>query len=477
MVMSTNLKTQHSDLLSSITCFLQSLLEVAIFRSWRILSFFGAWAAAVCLINDKVHSLALQPTLLTVGGTVLGFVISFRTTTSYDRYNEGRRLWSQIVFATRTFARTVWFHVPEDTTGDDTLPKDEAKVRTLIEKKTVINLLEGYAAATKHYLRGEDGIAYKDVHPFVQYLPSYPIPPSIPPNDAAQVNGESSCPTAGEKQKQDECAILARPSSVALTNTSTLRHGSRSASGDCSGASTLPRVQTDLLPSEMPPDRSLKAQYLGLRDKVYKKPQDRRAACRHAFDRAQNVPLEISFYLSSYIAALEARNDKIVPKLEHPTTTLLHTSLSQLVEALSGLERILTTPVIYSRHLTVLTVMYCLLLPFQTLESLGWFTIPATVLASFMFFGFLVAGAELENPFGYDKNDLDMQSFVHGVIRKELHAITSKPTPNPRVWAFSDLNNNLFPSCTARDGILPAEWVERGSEAMLKALEDHVCCD
>lgn len=45
-------------------------------------------------------------------GTVLGFVISYRTTASFERYNEGRRYWSQIILASRTFARTVWFHVP-----------------------------------------------------------------------------------------------------------------------------------------------------------------------------------------------------------------------------------------------------------------------------------------------------------------------------------------------------------------------------
>ena len=36
----------------------------------------------------------------------------YRTTSSFERYNDGRKLWSQIVLATRTFARTTWFHVP-----------------------------------------------------------------------------------------------------------------------------------------------------------------------------------------------------------------------------------------------------------------------------------------------------------------------------------------------------------------------------
>ena len=35
---------------------------------------------------------------------------------------------------------------------------EEIKVRVLFEKKTAINLLEAFAVAVKHYLRGEDGI-------------------------------------------------------------------------------------------------------------------------------------------------------------------------------------------------------------------------------------------------------------------------------------------------------------------------------
>lgn len=39
----------------------------------------------------------------------------------------------------------------------------ELKARALIEKKSVINLLEAFAVAAKHYLRGEDGIYYRCV--------------------------------------------------------------------------------------------------------------------------------------------------------------------------------------------------------------------------------------------------------------------------------------------------------------------------
>lgn len=48
------------------------------------------------------------------------------------------------------FASETYPSGPED--------KDENRARILVEKKTAINLLEAFAVAVKHYLRGEDGI-------------------------------------------------------------------------------------------------------------------------------------------------------------------------------------------------------------------------------------------------------------------------------------------------------------------------------
>src|SRR5258706_7215070 len=71
-------------------------------------------------------------------------VISYRTSSSFERYNEGRRYWSTIVYNSRTFARTVWFHVPDIATTDGA-DDAEKRARTLVEKKTVLNLVEGFA--------------------------------------------------------------------------------------------------------------------------------------------------------------------------------------------------------------------------------------------------------------------------------------------------------------------------------------------
>lgn len=138
-------------------------------------------------------------------GTVLGFVISYRTTASFERYNEGRRLWSQIIMGSRTLARTIWFHVPGmsfptslrppcmpnrvpvrvrtetmPSASNDPSTLEQRKARVLIEKKTVINLIEAFGVAVKHYLRGEEGVYYVDLFHLVKFLPSYALPAGLP---------------------------------------------------------------------------------------------------------------------------------------------------------------------------------------------------------------------------------------------------------------------------------------------------------
>ena len=95
------------------------------------------------------------------------------------------------------------------------------------------------------------------------------------------------------------------------------------------------------------------------------------------------------------------------------------------------------------------------------------------------------------DPFGYDKNDLNMDHFTRNIIRNELRALTAFPPPAPDVWAFSPRNDRLFSHvrtvdpAASSDGVGsgitpsvvdvgPAEWVQRGPQAILDALSRAV---
>nr|GAT50619.1 predicted protein [Mycena chlorophos] len=529
--------------------FINALLATALFRCWHILLFFAAWSTCITVLDNHHFKVRIPVTLLTVVGTVLGFIISYRTTSSFERYNEGRRYWSQIILASRTFARSVWFHVPDQAPQPG---RDAAVMRSrgMVEKKTVINLIEAFGVAVKHYLRGEDGIYYQDLYYLVKFLPAYALPAGIPSNaDLTNMEGEAngglsprsrpsdasarggptldnpgsflyqrtdpstsmsaphlplpatspgkiSIPDSvpeGRRQNIPPPLMISPPTRRNTLDEKTPNAEVRSVTSLRSGISGLqsPGVgepqkiilaKTDeayLLPAKMPPKYhlfdlfpfSLLVRSLTKRGKELKGKKAARLRAKMLREKekgSHNLPLEISLYLSSYISALQTRK-----QIDVPTTNNLIAALNQLVDALTGLERILTTPVPYSYsiHLWVVATIYCLTIPSQVVATMAWLTIPATIILAFIFFGFLVAGEEIENPFGYDKNDLNLDHFTHSIIRSELRAITSAAAPDPERWIFAAENDMLFVGNVELDErVGPDTWVKRGSGPMLAAL-------
>ncbi|KAJ1300572.1 hypothetical protein OPQ81_002226 [Rhizoctonia solani] len=503
----TDLTHELSQSKRAIPRLCQSILATALFRCWYLIVLLTAWAACIALINDKVRNLSIQPTLLTAFGTILGFVISYRTSSAFERYNEGRRLWSAIILASRTFSRTVWFHVPDDPTTAVRVSSDEAsqldskvaRARTLIEKRTTINLIEAFSIAVKHYLRGEDGIDYQDLYKLVKFLPAYALPDGIRAqiDCGSEVGNEviKESPVA-ETRRQHSWASgvttypnmpqLADGIRITIQDDETRPSQVQTRRGATLRTRTQPKVQPteepgkDLLPARNPPKWAiydiwpltlLAEAFPGRFESGKTAARLRRMRCPITL----NVPLEITFYLSSYVAALQHRK-----AIDVPTTNTLLLGLNQLVDSLSGLERILTTPIpfSYGAQLWTSCFLYLIFLPFQLWLSLGYVTIPATAVASFIFFGFLAAGGgnrDLRTP-GYDRNDFDMDYFCKNLIRAELDALMSVPVPNPDEWVFSDDNNYIFEDDSAEiPGRSPNKWLkekdpEEAMREMLKAV-------
>src|SRR5258708_19343692 len=82
------------------------------------------------------------------------------------------------------------------------VPEEERRARVLVEKKTVLNLVDAFCVAVKHYLRGESGmmctlrifmafddalsitdIYYEDLYHGTKYLPTYALPLGLPTTD------------------------------------------------------------------------------------------------------------------------------------------------------------------------------------------------------------------------------------------------------------------------------------------------------
>jgi putative membrane protein len=92
-------------------------------------------------------------------------------------------------------------------------------------------------------------------------------------------------------------------------------------------------------------------------------------------------------------------------------------NVQQLIDYYGGCERIRNTPLpfVYVVHLRRALSLYCFSLPFAIVDLYGWWTIFVTFLAAYVFFGIEEIGVEIENPFGYDANDLPLRQFCQTI--------------------------------------------------------------
>ncbi|KAF9890969.1 hypothetical protein FE257_005226 [Aspergillus nanangensis] len=180
-----------------------------------------------------------------------------------------------------------------------------------------------------------------------------------------------------------------------------------------------------------------------------------------------HLPLEILNHLSAYI-------DKCIKKETMPCT--LHqgqaiTALSTLNEVATGTERVLDTPlpVAYSIAIAQIAWIYVTVLPFQLYDSLGWVTIPASIVAGYIILGLATIGSEIENPFGQDVNDLPLDTYCRQ-LALELDIITAMPPPDVNDFSSRDDNLVMYPLST----VGYPDWNDRTVEEIRAALRTKV---
>ncbi|KAJ4331482.1 hypothetical protein N0V87_009109 [Didymella glomerata] len=132
------------------------------------LLFVAGWSSMITLISKFVHDLSVNQLLLTVLGFVVGLALSFRSSTAYERYNDGRKYWAQLTFASQNLARLIWIHVDERHEKDAALGKQD-----LLAKINCLNLIAAYAVALKHKLRFEPYMHYDDLKHLVGHLDTF----------------------------------------------------------------------------------------------------------------------------------------------------------------------------------------------------------------------------------------------------------------------------------------------------------------
>jgi len=371
-------------------------------------------------------------------------------------------MWTNINIASRNLAQQFWIHIPTDRTG--LKGPETTVVQSIIEKKTMINLILAFSVSVKHFLRDERGVYYEDLYPLISFLPRY--------SNGGHTGGPNDQKLPMWDDDDDDSD---RPVDMPATE---LGRG-RTESNDTlrkrdvdpeKGDSKVPS-EPFLKPARMPPVQTV-SDYIPLirlfkwiARTVSKRARAKQLASgkkpkRKVYEDVVEsyIPLEIILFLSNYTASCMKHN-YITPAI----ATGMTNNISILQDTVSNLERICNTPLpfAYQAHLRMSLWLYLLFLPFQVYNQFFWVTIPGTAFASFLLLGFLEIGQEIENPFNYDLNDLDLDYFCT-TIQRELHLITAHPAPDPSSYIFSHLNYPFAPAdprsaqeLAAQDAYLP----------------------
>ncbi|KIY66221.1 UPF0187-domain-containing protein [Cylindrobasidium torrendii FP15055 ss-10] len=447
---------------------LQKLRATVVNDIWPEVVFFASVAVMVTFVSIKTsHSLAVPSTLLTVLGTVLGLVISFRTSTAYERYQDGRRMWTNITSASRNLAQLFWIHVANERINSGKQVA-QTNLESIIEKKTMINLVQGFSVAVKHFLRGEEGVYYEDLYPLVCILPRYAsggnhldLLPLWQSSEDGVHEFDHDLKPEDEEELKDAIAHEKMDSSRTATASPSSWFGSkkgkpRAKSFDPEAALASVKAHRPLKPARSPPNSRFSdyLPFLIIFKWIWKKIRGRTESVlsgrtRNALGQKitpvvgeSNVPLEITIYLQNYAAFL-MRSSLLQPA----SATAVMNNINMLQDTMNHLDRIAKTPLpfAYQAHLRMSLYMYLFFLPFQIFSTFKYLTIPATACASFLLLGFLEIGQEIENPFNYDENDLDLDGFCLS-IQRELQEITAHSSPDPRSFIFTHWNQPFAPA-------------------------------
>jgi putative membrane protein len=115
-------------------------------------------------------------------------------------------------------------------------------------------------------------------------------------------------------------------------------------------------------------------------------------------------------------------------RLSETRLLLLDQNLTALVDALGGAERIVKTPIpfAYAQHIKTFVVLFCTTVPFAMAESMHWYTPVAAAVLAFALFGIDEIGVEIEDPFGYDPNDLPLDAIGEGIDKVTREILSTR---------------------------------------------------
>lgn len=344
---------------------------------------------------------------------MVGLILAFRTNTAYDRFWEGRKLWSTLDVQIRNFSRMIWVGMKETQHPSST----GSERRTILHGHHLFgrsnsSLLKAGKVGKSSSSSNSNGTTttYGSTNKAGNISVSTLIDVDSPAPAAEGSSHNHRVQTQEDHDDDYEKIIVIK---LLLAYAVAVKHHLRQEFGiryyDLEGllpAGYEPCAATDHVALKAHQDQAL-----GDSQRYYS--QELWTIESGNEDGQMSLPLEIAHGLSLWVIG-ENRAGRIEPAL---VGNLLG-SINTMVDIFTNMERIVFTPIpmAYSIHLRQVVYLYCLALPFTFLTALAWLTVPLMCLVSFTLFGMEAIATEIQNPFGKDANDLHMVCWCVVVV-------------------------------------------------------------
>lgn len=142
-----------------------------------------------------------------------------------------------------------------------------------------------------------------------------------------------------------------------------------------------------------------------------------------------SLPADRLLHAQAAELATALREGRVHPQI----ATEIDVQLSGLAAVAAGCERIQSTPIpfAYTLLLQRTAYLYCFLLPFGLVDSIGGMTPFVVAIVAYTFFGLDAVGDELEGPFGRKPNHLPLDALCRTIEINLLEAlgVTERPAP------------------------------------------------
>ncbi|GAA5981764.1 hypothetical protein JCM10908_004600 [Rhodotorula pacifica] len=333
---------------------------------------YSTWAAVVWILHSRGHMpmVSSAGSLVGILSMVTGLLVSFRATSSYERWYEGRRTWQGIQATTRNLIRTLVFALPPPSSS----PHDAQRSAAI---KELCSLVCAFPFAVMYRLRDQPGIEHAELR---DLLPSSLV----------------------DSYRATPLDVRDRPPASQKSGSFVVQH------------SSAPEEERAIAGLNAPPSK----------ERFFP----------HALPTGEptNLPLSLIRAMQAYLAAwhetkLPSRDSpsETTSVLDGVTYGACNNALKDFTDSLTALERIRDTPIplILQIHLQLLLLVYVGAVPLQLVRTIGIWCIPATAISAAVFFGIDRAAEELSDPFGVEPNDLPVGRFCADLHREYLEML------------------------------------------------------